>query len=300
MSAELDPRDDLTDRLRALGQRAVDPALQSEHLTALAGVRSGSAFRTSLAGRLKVGAGVLAGFLLGATGLTTAGAMGPLQPIAARTVEAVAPVDVPKGKADQAKENAEKEAKANRLADGSIGTQRIWDGCEPGEDGKTFAGNRGQYLKQERAKGAAALQAAKDSDCGKPVADDEDGDTDELESTEAPEVEGDENGKADEDHGKATAPGQDKAKDAAKDKGQDKDKASKPADEDDDADADEAGKPATPGNSAGAGQPDTTPATPDVADDDADHADDNAPQHTPGTPAEPTNGNGGGKTDTQV
>src|SRR5689334_9276060 len=111
MSADLDPRhDDLTARIHALGERPVDPALQSEHLTAMAGVRRGSAFRTSLAGRAKVGAGVLAGFLLGATGLTTAGAMGPLQTISAKAVEAATPLEV----ADHGKSA---DAKAKHAAD---------------------------------------------------------------------------------------------------------------------------------------------------------------------------------------
>jgi hypothetical protein len=213
MSESLDPRDEaVVARLHALGTQPVDPALQSAHLTAMAGVRSGSsAFRTALAGRLKVGAGVLVGFLLGASGLTTVGAMGPLQPIAATAVEAVAPIDVPKGAKDKAEEAKAKAEKASRLADGSIGTQRVWDGCVAGEDGK-FAGNRGQYLKQERAKGEAALAAAKASDCGKPVASDGD-DADEADKPEAtetdkPEAQNDGAGQSDDEHGKATAPGQ--------------------------------------------------------------------------------------------
>lgn len=184
MSADLDPRDQLTERLAALGRRPVDTAVQSEHLTAIAGVRSGSAFRTSLVGRLKIGAGVMAGFLIGATGLTTAGAMGPLQPIAADVVEAVAPVDVPRGKADEAKAKAK--AAHDVDGQGSIGTERDWAGCTPGEGGE-FAGNRGQYLKQERANGADALAAAKASNCGKPLNDDADEDVD---ATEAPKAGG--------------------------------------------------------------------------------------------------------------
>ena len=303
MSADLDPRDDLTDRLRALGQRPVDPALRSEHLTAMAGAGRGSAFRTSLAGRLKIGAGVLAGFLLGATGLTTAGALGPVQSIAATAVEHATPLKgLPESASTKAKEKADKEAKANRLADGSIGTERNWVGCY-GTGGEKnvgpFAGNHGQYLKQERAAGrlAEAMDAGKD--CGKPIGgDDEDEATDQAEKNEAPEVEGAEKGKSDDEHGKADAPGQDKAKDA-------KDKAAKgdDADDDEDADEDEAdeAKPAETGNADAAGQPSTTPAVPDVANDKAATATDNAPEHTPGSPAEPTNGNGGSeKLDTEV
>jgi hypothetical protein len=173
-------------RLHALGTEPINPALQSAHLTAIAGVRSGSVFGRSLAGRLKVGAGVLAGFLLGATGLTTVGAMGPLQPIAATAVEAVTPINVPHGAKDKAADAQDKADKASRLDDGSIGTQRQWTGCVAGDDG-TFAGNRGLYLKQERAKGTDALAAAKASDCGKPVAGDDD--APETEKPEATETE---------------------------------------------------------------------------------------------------------------
>jgi hypothetical protein len=245
-SPDLRGDEDLIARLRSLGQRPVDPALQSAHLTSMAGVESGSVFARSFAGRLKVAAGVLAGFLLGASGLTTVGAMGPLQPIAATAVEAVAPIDVPKGAKDKAEEAKEKAEKASRLADGSIGTQRIWDdGCVAGEDGK-FAGNRGLYLKQERAKGAEALAAAKASDCGKPVADEADEDDatkpetesekPEATETDKPEAQNDGAGKSDEEHGKTTAPGQ------TKDKSGD----------------DEGGKPESPGRSADkGGQPDS-------------------------------------------
>jgi hypothetical protein len=210
MSDSLDPRDDLTERLAALGRRPVDAALQSQHLTAMASVPAGrSVFRTSLASRAKVGAGVLAGFLLGASGLTVAGAMGPLQPIAASVASEVANVEVPQGPKDKAekaeKADAEKAAKA-RLADGSIGTQRQWTGCEAGEDGK-FAGNRGLYLKQERAKGETELQAAKDSLCGLPDGATKDAD-DEAAKTESEEGKPEDAGKSGEDHGKSgDAPG---------------------------------------------------------------------------------------------
>ncbi len=271
MNAPLDPQTDLTDRLHALGAQPVDPSLQSQHLTAMAGVRGGSVFRTALATRLKIGAGVAAGFLLGATGLTTVGAMGPLQTIAADVVEAVAPVDVPKGKSDQAKADAaaakaargereDGEKGESRLADGSIGTPRIWTNCVPGTDGD-FAGNRGQYLKQERAKSDAALTAAKATDCGKPIADDE------VEGTEAPE--GD-----DEGSGKATAPGQQNKADKTED-GDDADKA-RPAD---------AGKPTDPGSQGN--KPESVPTVPDQAADEAD-----PPVHAPGEPAEPENTGG--------
>ncbi|MBW3557878.1 MAG: hypothetical protein KY454_13175 [Actinobacteria bacterium] len=224
MNDSLDPRDELTDRLRALGRQPVDPALQSQHLTRMAGVSAGSTVRGALASRLRVGAALLGGFLLGTTGLATAGALGPLQPIAATGVEAVTPLEVPKGKSAEAKEKAaaakaaraaDKAAKegddddsdddgtkVSRLADGSIGTARYWQGCVPtSAGGTTFAGNRGLYLKQERAKGDAAYAVAKASDCGKPLDALDDDDADDAE-TKAPKDTSADKGKATEDEGK--------------------------------------------------------------------------------------------------
>jgi hypothetical protein len=279
MNEQLDPRDDaIVSRLRALGTQPVDPALQSQHLTAMAGVRRSSAFRTSLAGRLKVAAGVFAGFLLGASGLATAGALGPLQPIVAEKAAEVANVELPQGPKDKA-EKAEKAAKearvkaANaRLADGSLGTQRQWDGCQPTDDG-TFAGNRGLYLKQERAKGAEALAAAKASVCGLPVGAEAPEAEDDAETTDT-ETEGRQNGdagKSAEEHGKTTAPGQadkDDRDPGSKAQGP-KDDAGKPAD---------AGPPSTAGNSGIDPTDPVTPAEPETpaAPADGDSEDDTA------------------------
>lgn len=265
MNDSLDPRDELTDRLRTLGRQPVDPALQSQHLTAMAGVASGASFRGALATRLRIGAALVGGFLLGTTGLATAGVLGPLQPIAATGVEAVTPLEVPKGNSEAAKEKvaAKKAAKAadkaakpdddgdddgdsvtgSRLADGSIGTARYWTGCVPTSAGATtFAGNRGLYLKQERAKGAEAFSAAKASDCGKPLDALDDADNE----AEEPKAKTGESGKSGEDHGKA-----------AEDRGK-PDDAAKPED---------AGDAANRGASADK-RPTSTPAKPDRPNDD--------------------------------
>ena len=284
MSDSFEPRDDLTERLAALGRQPVAPSVQSRHLTAMSSVAAPRSFRTSLAGRLKVGAGVLVGFLLGASGLTAAGAMGPLQPIAAQVASEVANVEGPQGPKDKAakaaKAKAAKAAKA-RLEDGSIGTVRDWsDGCATVEGASTFAGNRGLYLKQERAKGADALAAAKASTCGLPVGAEQD--------TEAPEVESEDEtkkddagdaGKAGEEHGKATAPGQ-------QDKGEPGDKAQGPKD---DAGAQgtehkretPAGPPADGAGASGITPPvedpeSETPATPDTPNADTPAGDDSS------------------------
>jgi hypothetical protein len=177
-----DSFDDLTERLHALGQPPVDPALQSQHLTAMAGTdwKRSASFASSFASRIKLGAALVAGFLLGATGLATAGALGPLQPIAATAVEAATPLNVPKGANANAEKDRAKAEKADKVAkaagasaaktspDGFHGTARFTNGCVKAANGE-FAIDRGQYLKQERAKGPAALAAAKASDCGKPL-----------------------------------------------------------------------------------------------------------------------------------
>ena len=257
MSDSLDPRDELTERLADLGRQPVPAALQSEHLTAMAAAGSTrSVFRTSLAGRLKVGAGVLAGFLLGASGLTAAGAMGPLQPAAAKVASEVANVEVPQGPKDKAEKAAKAAAKAaakDADGEGSIGTDRDWsDGCVPVEGSAKFAGNRGRYLKQERAKGEAALAAAKASTCGMPVGGDAEGaDAPKAESTEdeakKDKTADDANGKSDESNGKsADAPGKtDDPSAAGKEKG---DEASEGAGQENKPET-PAGPPAEAGNS---------------------------------------------------
>jgi hypothetical protein len=90
------------------------------------------------------------------------------------------------------------------------GVARVTDGCVPAADG-TFARNRGQYLKQERAKGAEALEAAKKTRCGMPIQSEGTPGADEPAQT-PPAVEtppsahgqaGDDHGQAGDDHGKA-------------------------------------------------------------------------------------------------
>ena len=253
MSEDLDPRDDLAERLAALGRRPVSPAVQSAHLTAMASVPASRSFRTSLAGRLKVGAGVLAGFLLGASGLTAAGAMGPLQPVAAKVASEVANVEVPQGPKDKAQKAAKAAKAKSAKAQGEGATNKIWgaaNGCpEQGE----FR-NRGAFLKAakdaERDDDPAttellSFEDARKSDCGKGL--DADGDVVEPkdeETKEPTDVEGAENGKSDEDHGKKdAAPG-------LEDKGEPGDKAKGPKDGEPESKPETpAGPPAEAGNS---------------------------------------------------
>lgn len=74
--------DDLTRRLRALGTQAVPPGTSASHLAEMAAV--GAPPGRGRFGRLAVGLAALAGFLVGGSGLTMAGALpGPAQDVAA-------------------------------------------------------------------------------------------------------------------------------------------------------------------------------------------------------------------------
>lgn len=166
-----DLRPDLAERLRSMGDQPIDPAMQSAHLTAMASVRIRN---RGLAEKLKVAAALVAGFALGSTGLAFAGALPTPAQDAASDALARVGVSVP------------------------AGTERYFGAeCVAAEDG-SHARNRGQYLKQERAKGADALAAAKASDCGMPVSSlSDDGGADE------PELEQDEAGVEETDESKA-------------------------------------------------------------------------------------------------
>ena len=163
-------KDWLVDRLRALGTQPIDPATQSQHLTAIATAAVDQAQRSTFLGRVgrrvQLGAALAIGVLLGTTGLATAGALGPLQPIAAKGVEAVTPLDVPNGKGKSAE--AKLKAQANGSEADANGVERVTEGCEAGISTR----NRGQYLKGVREKygnDSAELTAAKASRCGMPV-----------------------------------------------------------------------------------------------------------------------------------
>jgi hypothetical protein len=175
MNDALDPRDDLTDRLAALGRHPVDPATQSDHLTRIAGVRPATGLRGAFASRAKIGAAIIGGFLIGTTGLASAGAMGPLQNISANVVETVTPLTPPhhgNATSDAAKaKHAHKTADAADTEGTDSGTkaEKYWDATDCPNKGD--ATNRGQYLKQIRESGDdAAYKKAQQSDCGKAVA----------------------------------------------------------------------------------------------------------------------------------
>lgn len=136
MSGSLPPDDDpeLVARLRSLGAVPVDAAVRTRHLAAIAAVTS----RRRRARRLVAGTAILVGSLAGSTGLAAAGALGP----AARNAV---------------------------LRTVGVETAPGHDRYDGPECAGPPARNRGQYLAQEAAKGEAALEAAKATDCAKPA-----------------------------------------------------------------------------------------------------------------------------------
>ena len=135
----MDDDDALAARLRELGSHPVDPATSSRHLSAMATVGRG---RRRLWTRLKVGAAVGAGLLLGGTGLASAGALPTsAQDVANKTLAKVG-VKVPQG------------------------TERFNDPAICGTDPATQQPfrNHGQYVKAHQGDPAAAQ-----SRCGKPL-----------------------------------------------------------------------------------------------------------------------------------
>lgn len=131
--------DDLVARLRALGSRPVDPTVASEHLTAMADVRSRAGSRaTGRFGRMKIAAAFAAGIVLGGTSLASAGVMGST--VQDKVADAAAHVNV-------------------NLPGG---TERYGVGA-PECPGYTEGMNHGQWVKAHKGDAEAAK-----SDCGKP------------------------------------------------------------------------------------------------------------------------------------
>lgn len=202
MNETFEPEDGLIARLRALGQMPVDSATQARHLTAMAEAAAAPTLFGTFGNRVRVAVALVVGFLLGTTGLASAGALGPLQPIASTTLEKVG-INVPHP--DDA------------------GTARYrGEECED-----VSYKNRGSYLKAIRAKygkDSAELEAAKASRCGMPLAsegDDVDGDGDvDAESTES-------ESRKPEDKGKPETPGKSDEKGNSTDRSANADKAGK-------------------------------------------------------------------------
>lgn len=131
----MNEHDDLIARLRALGERPVEPALASRHLTAMAAVGRPRGARF---GRAKVVAAFVAGLVLGTTGLASAGVMGAGVQDSLADAAAKVGVNLPGGK------------------------PRYSAGC----DGYTEGMTHGQYV--SAATNAEERKARAKSDCGKP------------------------------------------------------------------------------------------------------------------------------------
>jgi hypothetical protein len=150
----------LVERLRALGQQPVAPAVRSAHLLAMAQDDPAARRRHH---RVKIVAIAVAAALLLSTGLAVAQVdTGPLKPVHEK-IAGVLGADISDGKVTH-------------------GTARHYGGeCLPIADGKGAA-NHGQYLKWVREHRPDQLEAAKASNCGKPLTagqgDDEDADDD--------------------------------------------------------------------------------------------------------------------------
>lgn len=145
--------DQITDRLRNMGQQPIDPATQSAHLTALASTRTVSPLRH----KLQVAGALLAGLLIGGTGLAAAGALPDTAQQAAHTTLARVGLKVPKGH------------------------DRVTEGCDTDANGDPYK-NHGQYVKAHKDDPDASK-----SDCGKPkVSVHDDTSTGDAPNTECP------------------------------------------------------------------------------------------------------------------
>ena len=138
----------LAERLRAMGSRPVEPAVRSKHLAAMAQVRTSS--RHPAAARLGVALALIIGLLGASTGLAVAGVdAGPVSDLG-KKVAGVVGIDI---------------------TDGTVthGTPRHYGTeCLQVAEGKG-AKNHGQYLKWVREHKPEMLEAAKASNCGKPL-----------------------------------------------------------------------------------------------------------------------------------
>ena len=242
--------EDLTSRLKALGDNPVPPPVATQHLTAMAEVGAPSRF----AHKLRVAAAFAIGILVGGTGLGYAAAEGHLPDAAQNGLSVAAEkvgVELPRG--DEKK--ADKADNDGNGGDNSSTPLEETVACEDGmSHGEYVSGNvKAAREADPKVKGNASELAK--SDCGK------DGTDDEADLEEAPETDTD-------DDGDGESEGEGRAKGAAK-------KAENAPDA-----ADPAGPPAE--------QPGNTPANVPVSDDADDTADESTPDDVP--PAATGNG----------
>jgi hypothetical protein len=146
---------ELEGRLRALGRQPVDPALQAAHLRAIAQAEQ----RRGVGRRVRWSLALAAAFVVASTGLAAAGVSGGPVTGLGQKIAGVVGVDI---------------------TDGTVthGTKRHYGPeCVAIADGKG-ARNHGQYVKWIRQNRPELLEAAKASNCGKPLTDDNEPDTD--------------------------------------------------------------------------------------------------------------------------
>src|SRR5262245_857328 len=156
------------ERLRALGQEPVAPAVRSSHLEAMA--QGAPADRRGIR-RAKVLAIAVTAAVLTSTGLAAAQVdTRPLKPVHEK-IAGVLGADVSDGKVTH-------------------GTARHYGAeCLPITEGKGAA-NHGQYLKWVRQHQPDQLEAAKASKCGKPLTSDQAGDADDDDADDQNETPG--------------------------------------------------------------------------------------------------------------
>jgi len=232
--------DSVISRLTSLGEQPIDAALASEQLTAIAITPAREPWFRQ---KLQVAAALVAGLLIGSTGLAAAGALPDTAQQAAHSALRTVGVNVPPGH------------------------DRVTEGCGTDENGEPFK-NHGQYVKAHKDDPEAAK-----SDCGKPkksVNDGTEGDANDPECpTPDPTAAATDNG-----HGKAKGAAKAKANAA---KGCDHDDEGATGDEatdDSDSQAPPTSTPAPEGvHGAEPGEPDETPAKADPPrDENADDA----------------------------
>jgi hypothetical protein len=147
----MDDHAELEGRLRALGRQPVDAAVQAAHLRAIATAEQ----RGAVVRRVRWTVALAATFVVGSTGLAAAGvSAGPVTAFG-QQLAGVVGVDINNG----------------TVTHGT--TRHYGPECVPVGDGKG-AMNHGQYLKWIRHNRPELLDAAKTSNCGKPLTDDND------------------------------------------------------------------------------------------------------------------------------
>ena len=165
--------EDVVRRLRSLGEHPVEPGVAERHASYLA---AAAPVVTHSRRRPAITAALMAGALLGGTGLAAA-LPGPLptqaSSVAKSALEAVNLAEEEKDPAKEAAKTAKAEARAAAKAANGHGVARFLTGCTVGTPPTAFVGNHGQYVKAHPDDPATAdvneREVAAESNCGKPA-----------------------------------------------------------------------------------------------------------------------------------